>query len=84
MHRNSSKFVSTALIAAISLGVPAVAKSIQKGKANTMVSDRIHSAKAEKTRLLNGNGSRAPIFRSSNRNSPAGSGTSYDPNLYVY
>ena len=86
MHRNPSKFISTALIAAISLGVPAVAKSIQKGKANTIVSDGIHSAKAEKTRLLNGNGSprRAPIFRSSNRNSPAGSGTSYNPNLYVY
>lgn len=86
MHRNSSKFISTALIAAISLGVPAVAKSIQKGKANTIASYSIHSPKAERTRLLNSNGSarRAPAFRSSNPNSPAGSGTSYNPNLYVY
>ena len=88
MHRNLSNFIAAALIAAIGLGLPAVAKSIQKGKANTVASGSIHSAKAERMRLLNGNGSvrRVPAFRESNPNSlaPAGSGTIYNPDLYVY
>ena len=88
MHRNPSKFTAAALIAAIGLGVPALAKSIQKGKTNTVASYNIHSPKAERTRLLNGNGSvrRAPAFNGSNQNSlaPAGGGTIYNPNLYVY
>lgn len=88
MHRNSSNLIAVVLIAAIGLGVPAVAKSIQSGKANTAASYRIHSPKAERTRLLTGNGSarRAPASGASNPNSPAhgGSGTSYNPNLYVY
>lgn len=81
MHRNSTKLIPVALIAAIGLGLPALAKSIQKGKANTV-------ARAERTHLLNGNGSarRAPAVGTSNPNSPAhtGSGASYNPNLYVY
>jgi hypothetical protein len=88
MHRNLSNFVAVALIAAISLGLPAVAKSIQKGKANSVANDSIHSAKAERTRLLIGNGPvrRAPASGASNPNSPAvaGGGTSYNPDLYVY
>lgn len=88
MHRNLSNFIAVALVAAIGLGLPAVAKSIQKGKANTIASDSIHSAKAERTRLLNGNGSvrHAPAFREPNpdRPAPGGSGRSYNPNLYVY
>jgi len=88
MHRNLSNFIAVALIAAINLGLPAVAKSIQKGKANSVANDSIHSAKAERTRLLIGNGSvrRAPASGASNPNSPAhaGGGTIYNPNLYVY
>lgn len=88
MHCNSSKLIPVALVAAIGLGAPVLAKSIQRGKTNTVASYSSHSPKAERTRLLNGNGSarHAPGSGASNPNSPAhaGGGTSYNPNLYVY
>jgi hypothetical protein len=89
MHRNKSKLVAVALVAAVVLGVPALAKSTHSGKAKAIASLSAGGVKAERERALNGYGSarRAPTFAAPRPNSPgltdAGSAT-YNANLYVY
>jgi hypothetical protein len=88
MHRNKSKLVAVALVAAVVLGVPALAKSTHSGKAKAIASLSAGGVK-ERERALNGYGSarRAPTFAAPRPNSPgltdAGSAT-YNANLYVY
>ena len=88
MHRNSSTLIPLGLVAAIGLGMPALAKSMQSGKANTVASTSMRSTKTEKTRGLNAYGSarRTPTFGAPNPNSPTliGGDTAYNNNLYVY
>jgi hypothetical protein len=88
MHRNLSKFAALALVAAIGLGVPALAKSThRKGKAVASLSAR--DVKAQRQRALGAYGSvwRSPTFGVPNLNNPAltgGGSTGYNVNLYVY
>ena len=88
MHRNSSSLISLGLVAAIGLGMPALAKSMQRGKANTLASTSMRAPKIERTRALNPYGSvrRTPTFGAPNPNSPTliGGSTTYNNNLYVY
>jgi hypothetical protein len=93
MHRNKSKFVAVALVAAIGLGIPALAKSTHEsthgGKAKVVASLSTCSAKARHARAINVDGSarRVPTFGAPNPNSPAligGGGAGYNANFYVY
>jgi hypothetical protein len=89
MHRNKSKFAAIALVAAIGLGMPALAKSTHSGKGKVVASQSTRSVKAERERAFNAYGSvgRAPTFGAPNPNSPAltaGGSTGYNANFYVY
>jgi hypothetical protein len=94
MHRNKSKFAAIALVAAIGLGTPALAKSTHGGKAHggkakVVASLSTCNAKAPHARALNVDGSaqRVPTFGAPNPNSPAligGGSAGYNANLYVY
>lgn len=77
MHRNLSKFAAIALVAAIGLGVPALAKSAHSGKGKTVASLSTREVKAaQRQRALNANGSlwRSPTFGAPNLNHPAFTG----------
>jgi hypothetical protein len=87
MHRNKSKLGVVALVAAMVLAVPAVAKSTHSGKAKTVASLSAGGVKAERAPAAYGSARRAPTFAAPNPNSPAliGAGsTTYNVNLYVY
>jgi hypothetical protein len=93
MHCNKSKVAAVALVAAIALGGPALAKSRHGAKAkhlaSLIASLSTCSLKAEPGRGSNPYGStrRAPTFGAPNPNSPAfigGGGTGYNVNFYVY
>jgi hypothetical protein len=84
MHRNLSKFAAVALVAAIGLGVPALAKSTHSGKGKAVASLSARDVKAQRQRALNAYGSvrRSPTFGAPNPNSPAltrGGSTGYTP-----
>ena len=88
MHRNSSTLIPLGLVAAIGLGMPALAKTMQSGKTTAVASANMRSTKPDKARALNAQGTirRAPTFGAPNPNSPTliGGSSSYDQNLYVY
>jgi hypothetical protein len=89
MHRNKSKLAAVALVTAMVLGVPALAKSTHSGKAKAVASLSAGGVKAERERALNAYGSarRAPTFAAPRPNSPAltdAGSTTYNGNLYVY
>jgi hypothetical protein len=89
MHRNLSKFATVALVSAIALGVPALAKSTHSGKGKPAASPSTRDGKAQRQRALNAYGSvrRTPTFGAPNPNHPAftgGGSTGYNANLYVY
>jgi hypothetical protein len=89
MHRNKSNLAAVALVAAMALAVPALAKSTHSGKAKAIASLSAGEVKAERARVLKTHGSawRAPTFATPNPNSSAliGAGSStYNANLYVY
>ena len=87
MHRDKS-LMAVALVAAIGLGVPALAKSTHGAKGNT-AAGQVHVAKAQRGRALNayGSGRHSPTIGVPNPNSPAltgGGSPGYNANLYVY
>lgn len=91
MHRNNnkSKLATVVLVAAIGLGVPALAKSMQGGKGKAAASQSTRAVKAQGERVLDAYGSvrRSPTFGAPNPNHPAltgGGSTGYNANLYVY
>jgi hypothetical protein len=89
MHRKLSKFAAVALVAAIALGAPALAKSTRNGKGKAVASLSARDVKAQRQRTLNAYGSvrRSPTFGAPNPNHPAftgGGSTGYNANLYVY
>jgi len=88
MHRDTSKVAAVALIAAIALGAPALAKSRHSGKAKRLASLSSYDLKAERARGFNRYGSirRAPTFGAPNPSSPAllGGGAGYNAIFYVY
>ena len=88
MLRNSSTLIPLGLVAAIALGMPALAKSLQSGKANTIASASMRPAKTEKARGPNAYGSvrRTPTVGAPIPNSPMliGGGTAYNNDFYVY
>jgi hypothetical protein len=89
MNRNKSKLAAVALVAAIGLGIPALAKSTHSGKARQVASQIVHSTNAQRARALDAYGSvrRAPTFGAPNPNSPAltgGGSSGYNAYLYVY
>jgi hypothetical protein len=89
MYRRKSKFLAIALVAAIVLGLPALAKSTHGGKAKVVASLSTSGAKAQRAGALNADGSarRVPTFGAPNPNSPAligGGSTGYNANFYVY
>jgi hypothetical protein len=89
MHRNLSKFATVAFVAAIGIGVPALAKSTHSGKGKAVASLSTRDVKAQRERALDAYGSvrRSPTFGAPNPNHPAftgGGSTGYNANLYVY
>jgi hypothetical protein len=89
MHPNLSKFATVALVAAIGLGVPAIAKSRHNGKGKAVASLSTRDVKAPHQRVLDAYGSvgRTPTFAAPNPNHPSltgGGSTGYNANLYVY
>jgi hypothetical protein len=87
MHRNRSKLGLVALVAAMVLGVPALAKSTHSGKAKAVASLSAGGVKPERAPAAYGSVRRAPTFAAPNPNSPAfiGAGSAtYNANLYVY
>lgn len=88
MHRKLSKFAAVALVAAIALGAPALAKSTRSGKGKAVASLSARDVKAQRQRTLNAYGSaRRSTFGAPNPNHPAftgGGSTGYNANLYVY
>ena len=89
MHRNLSKLAAAALVAAVSLSVPALAKSTHGGKRKAVASLNARDVKAQRQRALNAYGSvrRSPSFGAPNPNHPVftgGGSTGYNANLYVY
>ena len=89
MHRNLSKFATVALVAAIALSVPALAKSTHSGKGKAVASLSTRDGKAQRQRALNAYGSvrRADLWCAKSE-SPGVHGrrgsTGYNANLYVY
>jgi hypothetical protein len=89
---HASQFVETrcaALVAAVSLSVPALAKSTHGGKGKAVASLNARDVKAQRQRALNAYGSvrRSPTFGAPNPNHPVftgGGSTGYNANLYVY
>jgi hypothetical protein len=89
MQSNRSRLAAVALTAAIVLGLPAFAKSMQSGKVKIVTNQSTRGVKAERARALNAYGPsrRSPTFGVPKPNSPAltgGGGTTYNANLYVY
>jgi hypothetical protein len=89
MHRHKTKFAAVALIAAIGLGLPALAKSTHSGKGKNFATQSIRGVNVRRARALDAYGSvrRAPTFGAPNPNSPAltgGGSSGYNANLYVY
>ena len=96
MHRDKSKLVAMpflvmALVAAIALGAPALAKFRARRKKQDGRSQLTNHATQDvkaRERVLNAYGSvRSPTFGGPNLNSPALTGdgsTGYNANLYVY
>jgi hypothetical protein len=91
MHRNDSisKLATVVLVAAIGLGLPALAKSAHGGKGKAVASQSTRVAKAQRERVLDTYGSvqRSPTFGAPNPNHPAltgGGSVGYNANLYVY
>ena len=84
MQRNSSTLIPLSLVAALGLGMPALAESMQSGK-TAVASTAMRSAK---TRALNMHGSvrRALTVGAPNPNSPTliGGSTGYNNDFYVY
>jgi hypothetical protein len=72
MHRNLSKFATVAFIAAIGIGVPALAKSTHSGKGKAVASLSTRDVKAQRQRALDAYGSvrRSPTFGAPNPESP--------------
>lgn len=84
MNRKAS-LTAVALVAAIGLGMPALAKSTHSGKARQVASQNLRSGSVERARAPNGYGSprRAPTFGAPNLNNPAltgGGSTGYNAN----
>ncbi len=77
MHRDSLKLIPLALIAAIGLGMPALAKTMQSGKAKRVTSPSTQDINTQRARALNASRSPGRTFR-------APIGGSYSANLYVY
>ncbi|MBO0717154.1 MAG: hypothetical protein J2P55_07465 [Rhizobiales bacterium] len=94
MHRNLSKFAlskfaTVALVAAIGLGVPALAKSTHSKKAKAVASQSIRGVEAQREPavFMYGSDRRSPTFGAPNPNHPAftgGGSTGYNANLYVW
>jgi hypothetical protein len=88
MHRNKSKLTAVALVAAIGLGMPALAKSTHSGKGRAVASQSVRGVNVQRVRAINAYGSvqRAPTFGAPNPNHPSltGGGAGYNVNLYVY
>jgi hypothetical protein len=89
MNRKTSKLTAVALVAAIGLGMPALAKSMHGGKGRQVASQTVRSGNPQRARALNpvGSARRAPTFGAPNPNSPAltgGGSGGYNANLYVY
>jgi hypothetical protein len=89
MNRKRSKLTAVALVAAIGLGMPALAKSTHSGKARQVASQNVRSGSVQRARALNPYGSsrRSPTFGAPNPNDPAltgGGSSGYSANLYVY
>jgi hypothetical protein len=89
MHRNLSKFTTIALVAAIGLGMPALAKSTHNRKSKAVASLTMRDVKTQRQRALDAYGSvqRSPTFGAPNPNHPAftgGGSTGYNANLYVW
>jgi len=87
MNRNRSKLAAVALVAAIVLGVPALAKSTHSGKARQVASQNVRSGSAQRAINPYGSPRRAPTFGAPNPNNPAltgGGSIGYNANLYVY
>lgn len=86
MQRNKSKVVTVALVMAMALGAPALAKSRHGGKAKQLASLSTCDLKAEPGNAFNPF-QRAPTFAAPNPNSPAllgDGGPGYNVNFYVY
>ena len=89
MHCNLSKFATIALVAAIGLGMPALAKSTHSKNPIAVASLTTRDVKAQRQRALDAYGSvqRAPTFGAPNPNHPTftgGGSTGYNANLYVW
>jgi len=89
MNRKRSKLTAVALVAAIGLGMPALAKSTHSGKARQVASQNVRSGSVQGARTFNPYESprRSPTFGAPNPNNPAltgGGSTGYNANLYVY
>lgn len=86
MQRNKSKVVAVALVMAMVLGAPALAKPRHGGKAKHLASLSTCDLKAEPGHAFNPI-QRAPTFAAPNPNSPAllgDGGPGYNVNFYVY
>ena len=86
MNRKRSNLTAVALVAAIGLAMPALAKSTHSAKAKQVASQNVHSGSVQRARAPNGYG-RSPTFGAPNPNNPAltgGGSTGYNANLYVY
>jgi len=87
MQRNKSKVVTVALVMAMALGAPALAKPRHGGKAKHLASlSSTCDLKAEPGHAFNPI-QRAPTFAAPNPNSPAllgDGGPGYNVNFYVY
>jgi len=89
MDRKTSKLAAVVMVAAIGLGMPALAKSTHSAKGRQVASQTVRSGNAQRARALNPYGSawRAPTFGAPNLNNPAltgGGSSGYNANLYVY
>jgi hypothetical protein len=89
MYCNRSKLATVALVAAIGLGVPALAKSTHSGRAKAVASQTVRGVDVQREHALNADESvqRSPTFGAPNPYHPAfirGGSTGYNANLYVY
>jgi hypothetical protein len=88
MNRNRSKLAAVALVAAMGLGLPALAKSTHSGgKGRQVAGHGPRSTPAQRAPLFDESVRRTPTFGAPNPNSPAltgGGSSGYNANLYVY
>jgi hypothetical protein len=89
MDRKTSKVAAVALVAAIGLGLPALAKSTHSTKGRQVASQNVRSGNAQRPHALTPYGSvrHTPTFGAPNPNNPAltgGGSSGYNANLYVY